>query len=334
VTVCISTTNLSLAGMYPVLDPRRTAGVASFRYGYALAHDGVIVTVARDPSLSACQMRVDLVSTLREPKDILAWNLSSSATIDRIGSPGLGLPTSMTIRRPFSGPAQTCGQGVDTLVLRRRRPFPDDWTAFYWFPPSDLWDFWGGSTVTVDWFSDDARGVWADQTPAPRYPRVQLPDGTVMVDRRGLLSLVFGGTDFAVPRGQLSAFGLTPGMAVPSVPLPPIPADGTLLRELFAAQTYVVYGGALFAIPDPATLGALGLSMSQIRTVPMRGTSKLGRIPIDGTLLQERSDPSVYLVENGKLTQLATAADMAGRCLPRRHVRTVPDGSLAGLPRA
>jgi hypothetical protein len=323
--------------MYPVLDPRRTAGPGPFRYGYSLAYDGLIITVARSSSLSACQMQVDLLSTAPAPtesKDVLAWNLSTGTSIDRIGTPELGLPSSMTTRRPLSGPAHSCSQGADTLVLRRRRPLPDDWTAFYWFPPSDLWDFWGGCVVTVDWFSDQAHGVWADQVPAPVYPRVQLPDGTVMVDRRGLLSLVFGGTDFPVPRSQTGALGLSPSMAVPWRPLPAIPADGTLLREYFGRETYVVYGGALFAIPEPATLSALGLSPSRLRTVPLGGTAKLGRIPIDGTLLQERCDPNVYLVENGRLTQLPTAADLAARCLPRRHVRTVPDGSLAGLPRA
>ena len=319
-------------GKYPVLDPRRTAGPGPFRYGYNLAADGITVVVARDSSLSHCEMRVDLVSTLAEPKDILAWSFSANADVDRIGSPGLGLPTSMTIRKSCSmglGP----GQGADTVILRRRDAAFGNWTPWYWFPVQDFWDFWGGCNVTFDWFSDTNRGLWGDQTSPPSYPLVGFPDGTLMVDSMGSVSVVFGGTDFAVPPYLLRVWVPTLIEMIPYTPLPSIPTDFTLVRELFTSEVYVIYGGAGFPIPipDPPTFAGLGLTGSQVRTLPPGGTAKLRQMPIDGTLLQEQHNSTVYLVENQELRRVTSTAAMDGRCLPRRHVRIVPDDQLGGL---
>jgi hypothetical protein len=172
-------------GKYPVLDRRRTAGPGPFRYGYNLAADGIVVGVARDSSLSSCEMRVDLLSTLAEPKDILAWNFCANAQVDRIGSPGLGLPSSMTIRKTMSMGLGS-GQGADTVILRRRDAAFQNWTPWYWFPVQDFWDFWGGCNVTFDWQNDYVRprGLWGDETPAPSYPLVPFPDGTLIGRRQ------------------------------------------------------------------------------------------------------------------------------------------------------
>jgi len=317
-------------GKYPVLDPRRTAGPGPFRYGYNLAADGIVVGVARDSSLSSCEMRVDLLSMLEEPKDILAWNFCANADVDRIGSPGLGLPSSMKIRKAMSTGLGS-GQGADTVFLRRRDNVFHNWTPWYWFPVQDFWDFWGGCNVTFDWKNDYARGPWGSETPAPRYPIVPLPDGTLMVDNNGNFSVVFGGTDFAVPRNLLRVWIRALTEIIPFRPLPSIPADFTLVRELFAPAVYVIYGGAPFEIPDLPTLAALGFSMSDVRVLPPEGTAKLRQIPIDGTLLREQINPKVYLVENQKLRWVTSPAAMNGHCLPWRHVRIVADNQLAGL---
>jgi hypothetical protein len=136
-TICMFVTNLSLRGQYPVIDPRRAAGAGPFNFGYALAQDGITITVARSSSLQPCEMQVDLVSMLQEPKDILAWNLFGDSFVDRIGSPGLGLPSTMKITKA-STVEQGCGTGADTIVLRRKRPWPDGWVANYWFSRDGL----------------------------------------------------------------------------------------------------------------------------------------------------------------------------------------------------
>jgi hypothetical protein len=81
-------------------------------------------------------MLVDLVSTLTEAKDILAWNLFANAAVARISSP-VGLSHSMTISKS-SSMGLGCGQGTDTLVLRRQDAAWGNWTAWYWFPPRDF----------------------------------------------------------------------------------------------------------------------------------------------------------------------------------------------------
>jgi hypothetical protein len=104
-----------------------------------------------------------------------------------------------------------------------------------------------------------------------------------------------------------------------------------LLRELFAREVYVIFGGAAFEVPDTATLSGLGFSSSQVKIVPPGGTAKLRQIPIDGTLLREQNNPKIYLVENEALRWVTSPAAMNGRCLPWRHVRIVADNQLAGL---
>jgi hypothetical protein len=332
---CVTVTNLSTRGEYAVLDPRRTPGPGPFRFGYNLAADGIIVDVKRNPALLACDMTVRLATTLAEPKDILAWNFWAANSVDRIGSSSVGLPSSMTIHRS-SSMGLACGQGADTVVLRRRSAAFNNWQAWYLFPANDFWDFWGGCQVTFEWFSDTNRGPWADQLPPPTYPIVRLPDFTLMVDNAGNFSLVFGGTDFPVSPSALSLtaiWGVSQSAAIPAVPLPPFPADFTVVRELFRPrEMYVVYGGAKFRIRDKATLINLGFSVSQVRKLPPGGTAKLKRTPIDGTLLREQHDQKIYLVDNGKLRQVASQAVMEARCLSMRNVRVVPDKTLAALP--
>lgn len=334
-TVCISAggTNFSLLGQYPVLDPHRTAGAGPWRYGYVLAADGIEIDVKRNGKLDGCEMQLNLTSTLAEGKDVLAWNFFRNDFVGRIGSPGLGLPASMKIRRTLSM-GLPCGQGTDTVILRRRDAAFGNWTAWYWFSPPDFWDFWGGCNVTFDWISDTNRGPWADTTPAPVYPLVRLPDFTLMRDNNGNLSLVFGGTDFAVTAAQI-ATGVWPpvsvGNTVPFRVLPSIPADFTLVRGWMSpAEQYVVFGGAKFRIPDLRTFNSLGFNMINVRMLPPGGTGKLKKMPINGTLVREEHSSTVYMADHGKLRKVAKAA-IEGRCISSRNVRVVPDKTLHAL---
>ena len=234
-TVCVTTNYLDPSSVYSVLDPRRTPGPGPYRYGYALAWDGIMITVARTPALSSCQMTIVFSSTLTEGKEIQAWNIFNNSFADRIGSASLGLASSMNIRRAW-GPGRACGAGTDTLVLCRYFAWPRGRTALYSFPPQDFWDFWGGCTVTFSWFSDTAgSGRWGNQTPQPVYPLVAFPDRTLMRDGAGF-RVVFGGTDFVaddllVINGIRYLDAFDPIAAVPFAQLPATPVDGTALRE-------------------------------------------------------------------------------------------------------
>jgi hypothetical protein len=363
-TVCVVNSSLGSEWFYPVVDPYRTAGAGPYGYGYVFAWDGVTVMVTRNFSLSRCKMRIELVSTLANTKEIQAFNFYNNTWHDQIDSDPTGALTSMTITKWKAG--QDCSTGTDTVVIARATPFGPK--AMYTFGTNDFWDFWGGCTVRFTWVGDrdSAFPAWAPsgaQTPAPTYPAVRLPDSTLMRNAAGTgLSVVFGGTDFPADPGFLGAFAvdtsaataratLEPDLrnqlgmvsvrdrtllagAIAFTPLPPIPADFTLVREWNRPEVYVVFGGAKFRIPDPPTLFSLGFDWSMVRVIPAGGTSKLLTIPIDRTLLKEQHDPQVFHVENQKLSLVTSPADMEARCLPWRHVRVVPDTSLSTLPKA
>lgn len=336
-TVCVTTNYLDPNSMYPVLDPRRTAGPGPYRYGYGFAWDGVLVTVARTPSLSSCEMQIAFSSSLTERKEIQAWNIFNNNFSDRIGSSSLGLGSTMRITRAW-GPGRGCGVGTDTVVLCRHFAWPRGRTALYFFPPQDFWDFWGGCTVTFDWVTDTSgSGVWGSQTPSPPYPLVRFPDRTLMSGAGGF-RVVFGGTDFVLDETRVYGFTyldwfFDPIAPIPFVQLPSTAADGTVVREWDRPEVYVVYGGAKFWIPDSPTLFALGFDWPRVSVIPPGGTAKLLNVPIDGTLLRERLDVRVNVVESGQLRWVTSPAAMDARCLAWRHVRIVPDNTLAALPR-
>lgn len=331
-TTCITTNTLDPHSIYPVIDRRRTAGPGPWRYGYGFAWDAVEITVTRTPTLSSCRMTVSLVTNLTESKEIQAYNIFGNSIVSSIGSAGLGLPTSMTFSRAW-GPAAGCGSGVDTVLLCRYFAWPRGRTACYALEPQDFWDFWGGCTVTFNWLSDTTgSGRWGDQTPAPTYPSVRLPDRTVMSDPAGR-RVVFGGASFLADLAYLSAMGLGTAGAVPFAQLPAAPADGVLLRERNRPEVFVVYGGAKFWIPNPETLFDLGFDFSMVKVIPDGGTTQIGPMPFDGTLIKEQHDPKVFLVAQQQLSWVTSPSVMDASCFPWRHVRTVPDGALAGLAR-
>jgi hypothetical protein len=351
---CLSTTTLGAQWFYPVVDPYRTAGPGSngfsYGYGYAFAWDAVSVMVARNPSLSRCQMKVQLsVGTaadgtlvrLSETKQIQAFNYSNNAWSDHIESDPAGAVTAMTIER--RKPGEGCNVGTDTVVLARADIFGPK--AFYAFPPDDFWDFWGGCTVTFQWAADSdyfhGGAPFAPsgaQTPPPRYPIVRLPDRTLMRNEVGPgFRVVFGGTDFRtddsiVVNGVRYLDAFDPITAVSFRTLPALPVDGALVREWNRPEVYVIYGGAKFHIPDPPTLFALGFDWTRVNVIPPSGTGKLLQTPIDGTLVKEQHDPRVFLVDGRQLRWVNSPAVMAARCLPWRHVRVVPDAALVNLP--
>ena len=287
---CLSTTSLGAEWFYPVIDPLRAAGPGpggQWKFGYPFRWDGVIVSVARNRSLSRCQMRVELTSTLAETKQIQAFNFHNDAWSDHIDSDPTGAVTAMTIQR--RRPGEGCDVGTDTVVLARAT-----WMGpkgMYAFPPQDFWDFWGGCTVTFDWVFDTKTdptnrpiGRSGAQTPPPSHPFVELPDRTLMRDEAGIaFRVVFGGTGFAaddsmVSNGVRYLDTFDPMIApVPFRELPALPVDGTLVREWNRPEVYVIYGGAKFHIPDEPTLFALGFDWTRVVSFPRAASGSSSR---------------------------------------------------------
>jgi hypothetical protein len=349
---CLSVTSLGAQWFYPVVDPYRTAGPrpgGQWVYGYVFAWDAVVVKVARNRSLSRCQMSVELSSRtvdgtpvpLAETKQIQAFNYYNNTWSDHIESDPTGAVTAMTIEK--RKPGEGCDVGTDTVVLARATSFGPK--GMYAFPPDDFWDFWGGCTVTFEWQFDADYFHGAPpfapsgaETPPPRYPMVQLPDRTLMRNEAGTgFRVVFGGTGFAADDSMISngvryLDAFDPIAAVPFIELPALPVDGTLVREWNRPEVYVIYGGGKFHIPDPPTLFALGFDWTRVGVIPPGGLGKLLRTPIDGTLIKEQHDPSIFLVDKHQLRKVKSPAVMDARCLPWRLVRVVPDNTLAGLP--
>ena len=335
-TVCIVTTSLGSGWFYPVIDPYRTAGPGPYGYGYFFGWDAVTITVTRNYT-SRTEMRVELIAPYRtrDAKQIQAFNFYNDDYSDSINSSGA--LDAMTIYKRM--PGESCGVGTDTVVLARATAFGPK--AMYTFPRDDFWDFWGGCNVRFDWFWDadpflGQIGPSGAQTPAPRYPLVQAPDDTLMRNATGQgLRVVFGGTDFPVDPGyertrvRTGTFPANP--PIPFFQLPAFPADFTVLREWNRPEVFVVFGGAKFLFPDPQTLMALGFTWNDVRDIPRGGTSKLRIVPMDGTLIKEQHDQRVFLAVNGQL-RFTSPAVMDARSLPSRHVRTVPDTTLAALP--
>jgi len=195
------------------------------------------------------------------------------------------------------------------------------------------------------------------QTPEPMYPLVRYPDYTLMRKDETLsngiqftsLFLVVGGAAFPTYEGEMGASSASPSI-IPFEPMPSTPADGTLVRQTNIEQVNVIYGGHPFPIPDPQTLYNLGFDGSQVREIPSGGLKQLPWMPFDGTLLREQQgtprfggprhtfpgpagggDPEVYLIDNQQLRHVTSTEAMEENCLPWRHVRTVPENTLAPL---
>ena len=65
-TACIAPTNIDPSSVYPVLDPRRTAGSGPYAYGYGLCWDVIEIDVVRNSTLRPFEMTVAIVSQLNE----------------------------------------------------------------------------------------------------------------------------------------------------------------------------------------------------------------------------------------------------------------------------
>jgi hypothetical protein len=129
-TVCATIHTLHPNSIYPVIDPRRTAGLRPYSYGYEFGWHALIIRVGKFAT-PGCSMTVDLRTALSEPKEIQSWNLFSNTFNDSIVIPTVGVSNprnSMTLTRAGSS-GLACGAGTDTVVLCRHFAWPRGRTA-------------------------------------------------------------------------------------------------------------------------------------------------------------------------------------------------------------
>jgi hypothetical protein len=148
--------------------------------------------------------------------------------------------------------------------------------------------------------------------------------------------VIYGGTKFYIPDPPTlqRLFGNNP--TVVNVPrgtlaqVPPVPHDGTLIKEL-DGRIHVVYGGAEFYIPDPQTFQVL-FGDRPVVTVPHGALAQVPPVPRDGTLFRELGNGKVYAIRVGTKYWIATPEEFRRLGLLEAEVRTLPQGSLNGLP--
>ena len=108
--------------------------------------------------------------------------------------------------------------------------------------------------------------------------------------------------------------------------------DGFLYREDGSQAVFVVQGGTRYFIPSQPEFNALGFKTASIEVVAPGSLGHLRDKPDDGALLKERGDPTVYRYEGGKRRPIVSQDVFNKRGYKQKDLKTVPTGSLAGLP--
>jgi hypothetical protein len=108
--------------------------------------------------------------------------------------------------------------------------------------------------------------------------------------------------------------------------------EGALLQEKGASAIHIVFGGAKFAVPSVTELQALGHNPRQVRQVGAGSLAYIADVPANGTLLKERSQEQVSVIEDGTKHAITSTQAMDAHGYSKDDVRTVPDGGLDGIP--
>jgi len=173
----------------------------------------------------------------------------------------------------------------------------------------------------------------------PQVPSY-LHDGRLLSDRSDPASYVVrGGGRFWIPSpDEFDANGFNWNEVLEAQDgsmehIATFPGNGTTLRQRTQPEIYVVYGGMGFYIPSPEVFDALHLDWSAVRSVPDGSLSGLRNLPRDGTLLKELSNPTVYVVERGKLRGIPSVEEFDRRGFVWKNVCVVPDQALAPIPK-
>ncbi|WP_434381575.1 hypothetical protein [Melittangium boletus] len=225
-----------------------------------------------------------------------------------------GQATGITTARPLPAGALSSllveVNGVDQ-VQPREDLSPRDGTAVYEVGKTAFWVYQGGGRF---WATDSSS--WAAYGQATGITQTRpIPFGA--------LSVVIGedssGNPQVQPRGDTR------------------PRDGTLVREVNNTGVFVYQGGGNFVFPSQAEFD-LWPGPRSVRLIPdgslsgqMVGDTNFqdtyqtrDDLPVDGTLLRERTGTQVYQV-SGQLKSPATGYNPA-------HVKLVPDNSIQRVP--
>jgi hypothetical protein len=189
-------------------------------------------------------------------------------------------------------------------------------------------------------------GVWngiaSYVAPGGPHCALNLAEGCVVKEAfQPQTYIIEGGAKLPInPDTDLTQLGLTP-RDVQTLPtgtlqtLPNLPNDGALFRD-GSGQTFVVFGGAKFVMPD-GDYAALGLSAGAVRTVPATALSQLPLAPPDYSRIQQLGDASgEYVALKGSRIPLDSEAldAMKAAGIENAPKYTLPTGAFSQVPLA
>jgi hypothetical protein len=131
---------------------------------------------------------------------------------------------------------------------------------------------------------------------------------------------------FGFPWSEVRPLGIEDVMAIPDVP-----KDRALVRELGQDSVFLIAGGARIHVPGPE-FGAMGLQWRDVWKLPAGSLGKISTIPRDHTLLKERSNPAIYVMDKGRKRHIRTYTAFVKFGYDAAAVHQVPRGGLALIP--
>jgi lysophospholipase L1-like esterase len=154
--------------------------------------------------------------------------------------------------------------------------------------------------------------------------------------------VIYAGAKFYIPNpAEFAALGFSSSNVI-TVPdgllaaIPIYPKDGALLKERTNQKIYVLYAGAKFYIPDPATFQTLGFREENVRVVPDGALAALPDIPVVRLVVKEINGPTYVINYNWEAQKrLIPSAEIANRYeldLQFANPFIVPNGALDHIP--
>lgn len=98
--------------------------------------------------------------------------------------------------------------------------------------------------------------------------------------------------------------------------------------------TYLVAGGAKLWISSREEFAALGLDWSQDEHMSPDEVKQFSDVPIDGTLIKERSDSKTFVISGRHRWWIVDKDQFARNNFDWNNVHIAPDGSLVSTPYA
>lgn len=109
-------------------------------------------------------------------------------------------------------------------------------------------------------------------------------------------------------------------------------SDNDLVRNPASGAVYLIEGGAKFWIRDPAAFAAAGYSWASVRDLSPRVLDAVPDTPRDGSLLAQRGDNSVFLIQGGAKFWVPSPYEFDALGLNWNAVQIVPSGGMGQVP--